>query len=111
MSTLPDLLAGITLPHELVPLTQVDVPIDLASHVVVSTTKAPAQVVREGLTEELERLGYSVEQETMMTLVATGPRGRVTVDVHPDGTAVQESGAPRFPTAPEGSVVVELRAG
>lgn len=110
-TTLPELLAGITLPHELVPLTQAGVRIDLSTHVVVSTTKASAPVVRDGLTDELERLGYTVEQESMLTLVATGPRGRVTADVHADASAVQDAGTPRFPTAAAGSVVVELRAG
>jgi hypothetical protein len=47
----------------------------------------------------------------MMHLIATGPRGRVLVDVHADGPSVTEAGVARFPTALEGSVVVELRVG
>ncbi|MFP4511374.1 MAG: hypothetical protein ACLFRV_00340 [Acidimicrobiales bacterium] len=109
--TLPELLAGITLPHELVPLTQLDTRIDVATHVIVATEKASAEVVRDGMIDELERLGYDIEHESMMHLVATGPRGRVLIDIHPDGPGVTEAGVARFPTAPEGSVVVELRVG
>ena len=109
--TLPELLAGITLPHELVPLTQLDADIDLSSHIIVATEKARAEVVRDGLVDELERLGYEIEHETMMHLIATGPRGRVLIDVHPDGPRATEAGVARFPTALEGSVVVELRVG
>ena len=111
-STLPELLAGITLPHELVPLTQIDdAPIDLSTHVIVATETANAEVVRAGMTEELERLGYDVEQMSVTHIVATGPRGRVLVDIHPDGPNATEGGVARFPTAPERSVVVELRVG
>lgn len=111
-STLPELLAGITLPHELVPLTQIDdALIDLSTHVIVATERANAEVVRAGMAEELERLGYDVEQVSVTHLVATGPRGRVLVDIHPDGPNATEGGVARFPTAPERSVVVELRVG
>lgn len=109
--TLPELLAGITLPHELVPLTQLDARVDVATHVVVATEKASAELVRTGMIDELERLGYEIEHISMMHLAASGPRGRVLVDIHPDGPGVTESGTARFPTAPQGSVVVELRVG
>lgn len=110
-ATLPELLAGITLPHELVPLTQVGVSIDLATHVVVATQKAPYEVVVEGLTTELERLGYGVDRSSMTELLASGERGIVKVLVHPDGSTVTDAGLPRFPTAEEHTVVVELFAG
>lgn len=110
-ATLPELLAGITLPHELVPLTQLDASVDIASRIIVATGSASADQVRQGLIDELERLGYTVEHSTMLALVATGERGRVYLDIHADGPATTDGGAPRFPTAPEGSVVVEIRAG
>ncbi|MDZ7677204.1 MAG: hypothetical protein U5K29_01475 [Acidimicrobiales bacterium] len=109
--TLPELLAGITLPHELVPLTQLDARVDVATHVIVATEKASAEVVRTGMIDELERLGYDIEHVSMMHLVASGPRGRVLIDIHPDGPGATEAGVARFPTALEGSVVVELRVG
>lgn len=110
-ATLPELLAGITLPHELVPLTQIDVPLDLATHVVVATEKANADTVATGLTEELERLGYEVQRESMTKLTAAGSRGIVGVEIHPDGASVLDGGIRRFPTAAERMVVVELHAG
>lgn len=110
-ATLPDLLAGVTLPHELVPLTQVGVAIDLATHVVVATRKAPYEVVATGLTAELERLGYEVDRGSMTELTARGERGVVRVVIHPDGANVHDAGIRRFPTAEEHAVVVELFAG
>jgi hypothetical protein len=110
--TLPDLLEGIRLPHDLVPLTQFAGEVaDLSRHAVLSTTGASADEVRAGMQAELERLGYSVEHLTMMHLAAAGDRGTLLVDIHPDGAGVSEAGIARFPTAPGGSVVVELRVG
>jgi len=109
-ATLPELLAGITLPHELVPLTQGDVAVDLATHVVVTTDKASAEQVTGSMCSELEKLGYDIDRQSMLTLRATGPRGAVRVEVHPDGAAVLDGSLRRFPTAREGSVVVELWA-
>ncbi len=110
-STLPELLAGITLPHELVPLTQIDTDIDLATHVVVATKKVPAETVAEGLVAELERLGYQIERPTMTELTAQGERGTLRLLIHPDGSHVHDGGTRRFPTAEEKMVVVELFAG
>jgi hypothetical protein len=109
-AALPELLAGITLPHELVPLTQSDVAIDLASHIGVHTRKASAEVVTSAMCAELEKLGYDVERESMLKVRASGDRGTVLVEVHPDGARVLDGTARRFPTATEGSVVVELWA-
>lgn len=107
--TLGELLAGITLPHELVPLTQLGPTTDIASHLVVATDRASAETVREGLTDELERLGYSVVWTAITTALAEGPRGQVAVVVHPDGSTVLDGGTRRFPSATTGTVVVELR--
>lgn len=110
-ATLPDLLAGVTLPHELVPLTQVGVAVDIATHVVVSTRKAAYEVVASGLTAELDRLGYEVERASMTELIARGERGTVRVVIHPDGANVHDAGIRRFPTVEDHTVVVELFAG
>jgi hypothetical protein len=107
--TLADLLSGITLPHELVPLTQFGGTGDLDTHVVVATNRASAEMVGTGLADELERLGFSVETTGENTAVAEGPRGRLSIVVHPDGSAVLDGGTHRFPTASTGTVVVELR--
>ncbi|QGG95161.1 hypothetical protein [Actinomarinicola tropica] len=110
-ATLAELLAGITLPHELVPLTQSLDSTDLATHLVVATTRATPEVVGTGLAEELEKLGYEVRSLDDRRAVAEGERGRVSLEIHPDGATVMDGGARRFPTAESGSVVVELRAG
>lgn len=109
--TLADLLAGITLPHELVPLTQSAATADPANHLVVSTTRASAEAVTAGLAEELEGLGYTVSTTGPRTILAEGPRGQVAAEIHADGATVMEGGARRFPTAESGAVVVELRTG
>ena len=110
-STLPELLAGIALPCDLLPLTQSDPTIDLSTHILLVTRTANPREVRQGLVDELERLGYTVSHDSMVVLVATGPRGRVLVDIHPDAAGVVDAGVPRFPTAGPDSVVVELRTG
>lgn len=107
--TLAELLAGITLPHELVPLTQ-SLGTDPATELVVSTRSASAEVVGTGLADELERLGYAVAPTGERTAIAEGARGRVELEVHADGATVFDGGARRFPTADAGSVVVVLRA-
>lgn len=108
--TLPELLAGITLPYGLVPLTQSSGSHDLATHIVVATSSAPADEVTQGLTDELERLGYTVSRTGQYLRLAEGSRGEVGFEVHPNAASVVDSGAPRFPTAAPGTVVVELRA-
>jgi hypothetical protein len=110
-ATLPELLAGITMPNGLVPLTQVEIAVDLSSHVVLHTQEAGADAVRAGLSDELSRLGYDVEHDSILELRGTGERGVVIVEIHPDGAAVLDGTLRRFPTAAEGSVVVELWAG
>jgi hypothetical protein len=109
-ATLPELLAGISLPHDLVPLTQSDVSVDLSSHIVVYTHSASAEAVTNAMCAELERLGYEIDRESMLKLRATGERGGVLVEIHPDGPAVLDGTARRFPTATDGSVVVEIWA-
>lgn len=109
-ATLPDLLAGIALPHDLVPLTQHGVT-DMSRHLVLATDRAGADVVREGLVDELRRLGYDVVPTGPLDVVAEGPRGRIAAEIHPSAAAVVDGGTPRFPTALPGTVVVELRAG
>ena len=107
--TLAELLSGITLPHELVPLTHFGDTADLDTHVVVATNRASAEMVGTGLADALERLGFTVETTDEHTAVAEGPRGRLSIVVHPDGSAVLDGATHRFPTASTGTVVVELR--
>jgi len=107
-ASLPELLGGIAMPADLAPLTHLG-PASL-DHLVLVTTTAPLDTVTRGLDEELTRLGYGVAWSGWGLGRATGPRGVVELAVH-DGGAVSPEGTVRFPTAPPGSVVVELRPG
>lgn len=106
---LPRLLEGIRLPADLAPLTHLG-PAPAGERLVLVTRSAPAAVVAAALADELERLGYEVASLTDTVAVARGERGAVEVEVHPDGATAELDGVRRFPTADEGSVVVELRA-
>lgn len=108
-ASLPELLAGIVLPHDLVPVTQ-GAAVDLATHAVFATDRAGGRDVREALVDELGRLGFEVVPTDVNSFTASNERGQVTVVVHPSPASEVEAGAPRFPTVSAGSVVVELRA-
>jgi hypothetical protein len=106
--SLIDLLEGISLPHDLVPLTQAAASSGPITSLVASTTSATPEEVGTALADELERLGYTVAPTGDQTALAQGPRGAVEIEIHPDAARAYDGGAPRFPTAAPGSVVVEL---
>lgn len=109
--SLVDLLEGIRLPHDLVPLTQSAPSSGPITSLVAGTTTATAEEVGTALADELERLGYSVTTTGDQTALAEGPRGAVEIEIHPDAAHAYDGGNPRFPTASSGSVVVEMRVG
>jgi hypothetical protein len=103
------LLEGISLPHGLVPLTQSSAS-GLGSTLVACTDTASPEDVGTALADELERLGYSITTTGDQTALADGPRGTIEIEIHPSSSTAVDGGTLRFPTAPPGSVVVEMRA-
>lgn len=107
--SLADLLQGIALPCDLVPLTQSVTTTGPMTELVAGTTSARADEVGTALADEIERLGYTVSTINDRLALAEGPRGAVEIEIHPDAGSATDGGALKFPTAESGTVVVELR--
>ena len=103
------LLEGIALPHGLVPLTQSSTS-GPGSTLVAATDTARPEDVGAALADELERLGYAITTTGDQTALAEGPRGSIEIEIHPSSSSAVDGGSLRFPTAPPGSVVVEMSA-
>jgi len=100
-------LTGVRLPDELVPLVG-DVETADPHHVTFITSGLPAATIGGHLGDELERLGYQVRSESDVVAVATKGTVVLRVTLHPNPSAEQVDGAPRYPTAGRSSVVVEF---
>lgn len=107
--SLAELLQGISLPHDLVPLTQALPASGPVTSLVAATSTASPEQVGAALADEIERLGYVVSTTGAQTAMAEGPRGAIEIEVHPNASTATDGGQLKFPTAPAGSVVVELR--
>jgi hypothetical protein len=108
-TSIVELLEGISLPHGLVPLTQSS-PTGPGSTLVAATDTAPPEDVGTALADELERLGYTITTTGDQTALAQGRRGTIEIEIHPSSSTAVDGGTLRFPTAPPGSVVVEMSA-
>jgi hypothetical protein len=101
-----ELVAGIALPCDLVPLVTGD---ELDPHrAVFATTAHDATEVGAALADELERLGFSLRTVGDTEAVATRAGAELRVRIHDPGPHADRDGRPLFPTAPRGGVVVEL---
>ncbi len=108
-TSLAEALAGIRMPLDLAPLSHFD-GADPTRRLVLATSACPATAVDAALTEELERLGYAVERTGPTDVLAH--RGDHAVALHMRTIAFRASGGPAdaaYPTAPVGSVVVDLQ--
>jgi hypothetical protein len=101
-------LAGIRLPCDLVPLTNIADRPDVADRVAFVTTGVPAETVGTAFANEVERLGYELIPLGEDRLQAEREGTRIDVAIHPFPGGVQTGSGSAFPTAPEGSVVVEV---
>lgn len=105
---LPELLAGIELPCDLVPVVRDrDIRIVDIHAAFLASGYEPAEVGRR-LGDELERLGYTLGSESEQVVIATRDDGRLRVTLHPDAAGVVEDGEPAFPSARPGDVAVEF---
>lgn len=99
-ATLLDALQGISLPCDLVPVVEQTGDVAVARRAVLTTTGHPVAEVREGMAQELVRLGYRLRAVSEERLQASGPRADLKVWIHDDSA--------RVPSAPQHAVVVEL---
>ena len=108
--TVAQVIAGIEMPCELVPLTlsDHDVRYDRGQRAHFFTTLVPALVVMTSLTEELERVGLTVTP--IGETAAIAKRGRLAVElrVNTVGALVDGVASTEFRSAPPNSVVVEF---
>ncbi|HUP75326.1 MAG TPA: hypothetical protein VM282_19935 [Acidimicrobiales bacterium] len=106
--TVGQVIAGIEMPCELVPLTlsDHDMRYDRGQRAHFVTTSVPALVVMTNLTEELERIGLTVTP--IGDTAAIAKRGRLAVElrVNTIGALVDGVASTEFRSAPPNSVVV-----
>jgi hypothetical protein len=107
-ATVADLVAGIALPHDLVPLTTLAPRAAVGDRVAFWTDRAPAEVVGPAFATELERLGYTMIPLDERTASAQRDHDRLVVTIHPDGDKALVAGQLAFTSVPEGSVVIEV---
>ena len=107
-ATVADLVAGIALPHDLVPLTTIAPRAAVGDRVAFWTDRAPAEVVGPAFATELERLGYTMIPLDERTASAQRDHDRLVVTIHPDGDKALVAGQLAFTSVPEGSVVIEV---
>jgi hypothetical protein len=102
------LLAGIRLPSDLVPLiTMADRP-GVDDRVAFWTNAAPADDVGKAFAAELERIGYGVTWVEARMLAAERDNNRLVAIVHPDADKALIDTKKGFPSVPENAVVVEV---
>ena len=111
-TSVAQILAGISMPCDLVPLTGTDPSEDLAAatRVVFCTTGHAAGQVGLSLADELERIGMAVNGTGASSAMATNDVGCVELTIYANPETVNVGNAPAFPTAPSDSVVVEIKA-
>jgi hypothetical protein len=105
--TVAELVAGIAMPCDLVPIVGSDRFLD-PYHVAFSTDTAPAATVGGGVADELERLGFALQSTAENRLAATKNDRQLTVTIYPDAADVAFGDGKAYPTVPPGSVVVEF---
>ncbi len=100
-----DLLAGIQLPCELVPVMSTEG--SFGPHRVAFSTSehGPGTVGRE-VGDELERLGFTLQSTGETTLQATKEDQTLVVTLYPQAKTATEDGSRMFPHVPAGSVAV-----
>jgi hypothetical protein len=107
-ATVADLVSGIALPHELVPLTTIAPRPAVGDRVAFWTDRAPAEIVAPAFAAELERLGYSVTSLDEWSLAAHRDDDRLLVAIHPNGAQAIIGDQLAFSSVPEFSVVIEV---
>jgi hypothetical protein len=101
-------VAGISLPNDLAPLTELAPRSGAGDRVAFWTDRAPAEIVGPAFADELERLGYTVSSLDERMLSAVRGDDRLSVAIHPDGRDATIAGQTAFTSVPENSVVIEV---
>ncbi|MEZ5141890.1 MAG: hypothetical protein R2726_05140 [Acidimicrobiales bacterium] len=106
----PELLEGIAMPCDLVPVTD-EAAVDASFHrVAFHTRSAPPGTVGRELGDALERLGYSLRSTSDTEVVARRGDDVLRVTLHPRADGAQRDGKPAYPSIPPGDVVVEINS-
>jgi hypothetical protein len=107
--TVTDLLTGIRLPEDLVPITLMEPRSDITERVAfASDAGADAKRVGTAFADELQRLGYEVTASGADQLAATRGDDHLQCQLHVDAHYAELGGKRAFPAVPESSVVVEV---
>lgn len=104
--TVLDLLDGATLPYDLTPLTTTIV--DHDRHAIFLSTEGDAELVGTAFADELVRLGYEIEPKGHDEALARRGEDILSLRISPDAQSVDDGGEPRYPTAAEGAVAIEV---
>ncbi len=107
--TLAELLAGINVPNDLVPIVPEGGGIDPTTASLI--TDAPAAEVGKGVADELERLGFELKVLGATDMVARRGDDLLSVSLVLAPHEPDETGQRRFPTAKQGDVVVDFWVG
>jgi len=95
--TVAEALAGIRMPHDLVPLTTIPHRPGVVDQVAFSS-HAPVDVIGPLFADELERLGYAMNPLDERSLAAMRGNDNLVVYIHPEPVG----------TAPDGTVTIEV---
>lgn len=107
--TLTDMLDGIRLPYDLMPVTSVVE--DPDRHLVFLTTHSNAGEVGTRFADELERLGFELESVEFDQAVAVRGDDVLSMKIVPDAGQVDVGGNPRYGAAASGDVALETWIG
>ena len=104
-----DLLEGIRLPYDLMPVTSAVE--DADRHIVFLTTHSNAGEVGKRFADELERLGFELESVEFDQAVAVRGDDVVSMKIVPDADQVEVAGGRRYGAAGAGDVALETWIG
>jgi hypothetical protein len=107
-ASVADLLQGIRLPHDLVPITMMAPRAEVGERVAFVTEGVDPAEVGTAFTEELERLGYEITPMGADRIAAARGDDRLVCQIHLDARYAEVGGKRAFPAVPDGSVVVEV---
>jgi hypothetical protein len=102
------MVSGIQMPCDLVPLPEAPSRPGARESVAFLTSGHTAVAVAEATAAELERLGFRVHPLARDEILATRGDDELKAVVHARPHAVAYGGLPAFPSAPAGSIALEL---
>lgn len=107
--TLTDMLQGIELPYDLMPVTSVVE--DPDRHIIFLTTHSNAGEVGKRFADELERLGFELDTVDFDQAIAVRGDDVVSMKIVPNADQVEQGGSPRYGAAGSGDVALETWIG